>query len=883
MRVKNWTFYSEKKEKRYITDRLLETAFLWIAIGFLWLSFFDIVKEGYPEFLTIVPIEQDSDVVEKEQFVNPMSYVPPIEETTESENHLEDSSLEESKKWEYFKQGCLDILKNPKHLQEGFLSIADVYIRDWNAYYGTNYVVFDATGNYMPQTFLLMAVVGWLVVVANAHLLRKRVFYAFFPLLVMIMQFLVGTSPKENGVIYLFIGTIMLLSIEKKDSVHIFVEKMGQNWQKEVVFVKVMAFVLPMVSLYFAGNVFQKPISEWQTKKQDILEWQANFNIPTLIEDFFRGWDFQLSNENLNNRTPQYTGKLILGVDAEYTPEVNLYLKGFYGTTYKGGTWSKDDSIFSKACAKSGYEETEMAQFISRMPFQIMEKSEVNMKNEYVISYKKSFGNTAYVPYLFDYKTFDEEYTFSGDYLLEKSLTDTSVHVTGFMRGNMTSVIWSMFELSGTDSIEKRKWYNQVASEYTNVPSNMEEIAQAAEIIKKRVKTAFENTGSVKLFAPQNLNGLTKLQEAEIEQAMGENLYRQSLASFTANYLSEIMSYNLELEDLPFGKDPIVFAMTESQEGYCMHFASAATLILRELGVPARYASGYVVRPADFEWVEETKNYHADILDYHSHAWVEIYLDYMGWVPFEVTPGYDSSEGMLPTQQQQNQQESENGQSHVETQQTETEDIQNNSELEDITENTQDTQAENNSQELENSEHENQISGNEDFNGKNGMILGLQKWFSDMFAKAKEFIAKNKSMVLWGIVLFSWMILCVFAGKYLYEYYVNMLDEEIRKKQTKKAVVRINRRIYGYVWLRFWKKNKNMRVLYKKLRDKTLCDTEYGMLLEETFSNVSKEDWKKYMEIVKKMYYSKQEITEEEMWHCYKCYNNLLYLEKYLR
>ena len=45
MRVKNWTFYSEKKEKKYIADRLLETAFLWIAIGFLWLSFFDMVKE----------------------------------------------------------------------------------------------------------------------------------------------------------------------------------------------------------------------------------------------------------------------------------------------------------------------------------------------------------------------------------------------------------------------------------------------------------------------------------------------------------------------------------------------------------------------------------------------------------------------------------------------------------------------------------------------------------------------------------------------------------------------------------------------------------------------------------------------------------------------
>ncbi len=838
MRVRNWNFYCDKKEKGDIRNRFWEIAFLWIAIGFLWLSFFHIVREGYPQILT------DS-----------------------------------------FKTGFLEILKNPKLLQEGFLSIAEVYIRDWNAYYGTNYIVIDATGNYMPQTFFIIAVAGWLVVWGNAHLLRKRIFYAFFPMAALIMQLLVGHSPKENGILYLFIGTVLLLSIEQREAVQIFARKGRRNYQLEVIFTKVMAFALSVVSLYTAGILFKNPIADWQEKKQDVLAWQENLNIPSSIEEFFRGWDFQFSTENLNNRTPQYTGKLILEVEAEYTPEMNLYLKGFYGTEYRNGTWDRDDSIFLEACAKNGYDEAEMAQFVSRMPFVILEQSEVvssmssesveeggvNKQNQYVISYKKNIGNTAYVPYVFDYKTLDEEYSFFGDYLLKKSMTDTSVSVTGFMRGNMTSVIWNMYALTGTDSIERRKWYNQVAAMYNDVPSDMEVISEAAEIIRERINGILGNAEWIEVWEGSNLNGISKQQEAEMEQAMNDNLYRQTLASFVANYLSETMSYNLVLDNLPFGEDPITFAMTKSYEGYCMHFASSATLLLRELGVPARYASGYVVRPSDFVWVEETKNYHANVQDYHAHAWVEIYLDYMGWVPFEVTPGYDSSNGLLPTQQRPQESENEELNSETETQQTETvNETENPMESE-----SEEQQSENNTQGLETEQENSETEQISQDVGKSGGISGIERWFSDKFAQVVDFIAKNLRAILWIVSGALVLAVSVFAGKRMHVYYVNVLEMEIKQKQTRKAVKRINRRIYRYLWLHGLKAIGKENVLKAGLYRRTLSDMEYGMLLEETFSAVSKEDWRTYMEIVKKMYYSKQEITEDEMMHCYRCYKKI--------
>jgi hypothetical protein len=43
-------------------------------------------------------------------------------------------------------------------------------------------------------------------------------------------------------------------------------------------------------------------------------------------------------------------------------------------------------------------------------------------------------------------------------------------------------------------------------------------------------------------------------------------------------------------------------------------------------------------------------------------------------------------------------------------------------------------------------------------------------------------------------------------------------------------------------------------------------------LLIATYPILSEEEWRQYMEIAKKMYFSKEEISEEEMMHCYHCY-----------
>ncbi|MFQ7452488.1 MAG: transglutaminase-like domain-containing protein [Flavonifractor plautii] len=85
------------------------------------------------------------------------------------------------------------------------------------------------------------------------------------------------------------------------------------------------------------------------------------------------------------------------------------------------------------------------------------------------------------------------------------------------------------------------------------------------------------------------------------------------------------------------GEDFVAWFLTESHRGYCMHFASAAVLLLRSMGVPARYVSGFVA--------DVPASGRVNVPDSAAHAWVEVYIDGYGWEPVEVTP---STPGALP-------------------------------------------------------------------------------------------------------------------------------------------------------------------------------------------------------------------------------------------
>lgn len=96
------------------------------------------------------------------------------------------------------------------------------------------------------------------------------------------------------------------------------------------------------------------------------------------------------------------------------------------------------------------------------------------------------------------------------------------------------------------------------------------------------------------------------------------------------NYISSSKTYSLKTPKMPSDKDFATWFLNESDTGYCVHFATAGTLMLRAVGIPARYVTGYYATAYANQTVTVTTD--------NAHAWVEYYSDTAGWIPLECTP-----------------------------------------------------------------------------------------------------------------------------------------------------------------------------------------------------------------------------------------------------
>ena len=134
-------------------------------------------------------------------------------------------------------------------------------------------------------------------------------------------------------------------------------------------------------------------------------------------------------------------------------------------------------------------------------------------------------------------------------------------------------------------------------------------------------------------FVEQNYLAVPESSRAYLNYVIREQGFDASdenIVSAVAEYVQGAAKYNLEYDRLLDAQTDIVVGfLRDFKEGICQHYASAATLIFRMLGIPARYTVGYAVDTEADEWTAITSD--------NAHAWVEIYVDGLGWVYVEVT------------------------------------------------------------------------------------------------------------------------------------------------------------------------------------------------------------------------------------------------------
>jgi transglutaminase-like putative cysteine protease len=96
------------------------------------------------------------------------------------------------------------------------------------------------------------------------------------------------------------------------------------------------------------------------------------------------------------------------------------------------------------------------------------------------------------------------------------------------------------------------------------------------------------------------------------------------------HYLMSHYTYSLTIHPGP--GDPVSNFLLHRKSAYCEYFASAATILLRYLDVPTRYVVGYYAHESEGPNVTVVRQWDA-------HAWAESWVDGLGWVTVDATPG----------------------------------------------------------------------------------------------------------------------------------------------------------------------------------------------------------------------------------------------------
>lgn len=137
--------------------------------------------------------------------------------------------------------------------------------------------------------------------------------------------------------------------------------------------------------------------------------------------------------------------------------------------------------------------------------------------------------------------------------------------------------------------------------------------------------------------SPDALERLTSLPEdidpkvhELAKEIVGDAVVTEDKIAAVENFFADNFEYQFGI-DVPSSEDPIEYFLLNRPPAHCEFFASGAVMLLRSVGVPCRYVTGFVaVEPnkiGDY-WVARNRD---------AHAWVEAFDPQFGWVIVEPT------------------------------------------------------------------------------------------------------------------------------------------------------------------------------------------------------------------------------------------------------
>lgn len=332
----------------------------------------------------------------------------------------------------------------------------------------------------------------------------------------------------------------------------------------------------------------------------------------------------------INKITFDYNTDLIV-----YTKQVEyekaIYLKGFYGTYYNNGLWNTISEETGNKNAMDKYDLNKS--IVYKLNYKLQSDIFSNGITK-IIEVRNVMANPSFYYIVNNSKKYGDKY-------ISSAINDDE-NSAGLKYGWMFKNQYLSYPMDKTVAQIKAI----VKKHRASTENSSDNIEEDKRLLYEQEDKYYEYVKDNYLFVPKkNVKAIE-----EFSKNYGLNLGDEDIVEKVIKIFVKDYEYTLMPGKTPKTEDFINYFLLEQKKGFCSYYASAATLIFRYFGIPARYTGGYKIsgdtildgEKADgFEDIKEDNIYKYTVNDTCAHAWVEIYIEDLGWIPIEVTPSSD--------------------------------------------------------------------------------------------------------------------------------------------------------------------------------------------------------------------------------------------------
>ena len=512
-----------------------------------------------------------------------------------------------------------------RNVWNGFLVFLNIVVEILNEQLALGMVGFETTGNasswsldvlfaFIPVIILISASIAYSV------FFKEVVLGLSITALPVIAGLALKAVPSTWLLALLFLawtGLMVLTAVEKpvskKRNKPIYIQNEKQS-PLPLLFLTITLVLLLMYILLFSDKSYNPP-KKVDEIKDKIIEVEEH-----LRYDKLSGAEIEmLPQGDLTKIHPLiYTDNIVMNLKMDVAKP--MYLRGFTGGFYENGKWSSsEDWAFST-------EYKGLSQWLAQQNFytwcqldNVYRMSEDYDLNNVKIENINASSKYIYAPY---------EAAVTKDLTPDKVnyFRDAGLLSRGFFGDREYSFTAFVPEFDEYDGIKIRRWLSKLREK-----DGFEEYLEKEGVYRRFVYDTY-------LYVSDDADKALSDQEKKLEKNIGKDL--DSIVFSVRTLLADKYTYDLETAGSSEGTDELSYFLKSSFKGNDLHFATAATLMFRKSGIPARYAEGYYISPERAKTYSGLDNTTVEIPDSYGHSWVEIYVDELGWTPVEVIPGF---------------------------------------------------------------------------------------------------------------------------------------------------------------------------------------------------------------------------------------------------